>query len=92
MIHTRIINDVIYLDREGVATILNIAPHTLAVWKNTGRRSIPHTRPRGNKILYKLSDIEQFFATWDEAGYEIYIKQRRSELFKGIPATHLSRT
>jgi len=41
------------------AEILGVAPHTLAVWRSTGRYDLPYVKT-GRLVRYRLADLEAF--------------------------------
>lgn len=50
------------LSREEVAEMLGIKTHTLAVWATTGRHGLKFIRVGGNRVRYRLSDVEEWLA------------------------------
>ena len=60
------------LDTEPAAAHLGIKPHTLEVWRASGRYSLPFIRV-GRRVKYRLADLERFLdartvGKFDEAG------------------------
>ena len=51
--------DQILLTPEEAAKILKVEPETLAVWRCTGRYSIPFVKI-GRRIRYRVEDLERF--------------------------------
>lgn len=47
------------LTTEQVAEILNVAPHTLAVWRNEGRRDLPWVK-FGRFVRYQQEDVRRY--------------------------------
>jgi hypothetical protein len=48
-----------YFTRREAASFLRLSPKTLAIWASTKRYALPYTKA-GNKVLYKLTDLENF--------------------------------
>ena len=48
------LNDLI--DEKQAASVLNVKPGTLSVWRSTGRYSIPFVKV-GRSVRYRLSDL-----------------------------------
>lgn len=44
------------LDEKQAASVLNVKPGTLSVWRSTGRYSIPFVKV-GRSVRYRLSDL-----------------------------------
>lgn len=44
-----------------VSEILGVTPHTLAVWRSTGRYDLPYVKS-GRLVRYRLADLEGFIA------------------------------
>ena len=60
------------LDTEPAAARLGIKPHTLEVWRASGRYSLPFIRV-GRRVKYRLADLERFLESrtvgaFDQAG------------------------
>ena len=60
------------LDTQPAAARLGIKPHTLEVWRTSGRYSLPFIRV-GRRVKYRLADLERFLeartvGTFEEAG------------------------
>ena len=49
----------IFFTPEQTAEMLFVSPHTLAVWRSTGRYDLPFVK-FGWKVRYKKDDIEAF--------------------------------
>ena len=47
------------LDGKQAASILNVSPGTLSVWRSTGRYSLPFVKV-GRSVRYRLSDLESW--------------------------------
>ncbi len=45
------------LDEKQAATLLNVKPGTLSVWRSTGRYAIPFVKV-GRSVRYRLSDLQ----------------------------------
>lgn len=52
----------LYLDTKEAARLLCVKPRTLMFWREK-RRGPVFYRP-GNKVLYKVEDLENFIASW----------------------------
>ena len=60
------------LDTEPAAAHLGIKPHTIEVWRVSGRYSLPFIKV-GRRVKYRLADLERFLdartvRAFDEAG------------------------
>jgi len=49
------------LSRNEAARFLNVRPQTLACWASTQRYCLPFIKV-GRRVMYRLSDIEQFIS------------------------------
>lgn len=50
------------LTPEQAADILCVSPHTLAVWRSSGRYELPFIKT-GRLVRYRIDDIEAFIAS-----------------------------
>jgi predicted DNA-binding transcriptional regulator AlpA len=50
------------LNEKQTAAYLDLAPGTLAVWRSSGRYSLPFLKI-GRKVRYHLSDLENWIAS-----------------------------
>lgn len=61
------------LTADEVAEILGVTPHTLAVWRSTGRYALRYVKS-GRLVRYRAADLDNFIqrrtkssdATWGE--------------------------
>ena len=54
------------LTADEVADILGVDPHTLAVWRCTGRYPLPYVKT-GRLVRYRKADVEQFITARTKA-------------------------
>jgi predicted site-specific integrase-resolvase len=47
------------LTTEQAAVFLSVSPHTLAVWRSTGRYNLPYAKI-GNRVRYELVDLQAY--------------------------------
>jgi excisionase family DNA binding protein len=51
-----------------VAELLNVAPHTLAVWRSEGNFDIPFVKI-GRAVRYRLVDVELYLERQTQRGW-----------------------
>lgn len=54
------------LDEKQAATVLNVKPGTLSVWRSTGRYSIPFVKV-GRSVRYRLCDLNAWVESRTQA-------------------------
>lgn len=54
-------NPPVHIDDKQAADALGVKPTTLAVWRSTGRYSLPFLKV-GRLVKYRLSDLAEFLA------------------------------
>ena len=54
------------LDEKQAATVLNVKPGTLSVWRSTGRYSIPFVKV-GRSVRYRLDDLNAWLESRTQA-------------------------
>ena len=54
------------LDEKQAATVLNVKPGTLSVWRSTGRYSIPFVKV-GRSVRYRLGDLNAWLESRTQA-------------------------
>jgi hypothetical protein len=50
------------IDNAPAAEYIGTKPHTLEIWRSTGRHKIPYVRV-GSRIKYKTSDLDDWLAS-----------------------------
>lgn len=70
LLHERefIVNRDILLTPEQVAELLGVTPHTLAVWRSTGRYDLPFVKT-GRLVRYRPEDVQTFITSRTENRY-----------------------
>ena len=61
-------NKTLLLTPEEVADLLSITPHTLAVWRSTGRYNLPFVKA-GRLVRYLTEDVMKFITSRIENRY-----------------------
>jgi len=54
-------NPPVSVDEDQAAKVLDNKPNTLAVWRSTGRYSLPYIKV-GRSVRYRISDLAEFLA------------------------------
>lgn len=52
----------VLLNPKAAAALLGLQKQTLAVWRCTGRHSLPFVKVGARMIRYRLADLEKFLA------------------------------